>query len=112
MYPLPSFPYFSSKLSPQTWQVYPKAFLASWASLGLRSIRLCNRSLLASSKSMFSGSSPLGGWKTRSMVDRYAKFATENIAFAAARIEQGRDGGNVVELSRFSHVQKMQKASA
>jgi integrase len=28
----------------------------------------------------------LGGWKTRSMVDRYAKFATENLA-AAARIE-------------------------
>ena len=29
----------------------------------------------------------LGGWKTRSMVDRYAKFATENLAAAAARIE-------------------------
>lgn len=54
----------------------------------------------------------LGGWKTRSMVDRYAKFATENLAFAASRIEQGRDGGNVVELSRFCHVQKMKKASA
>ena len=34
----------------------------------------------------------LGGWKTRSMVDRYAKFATENLASAAARIEQGRQG--------------------
>ena len=29
----------------------------------------------------------LGGWKTRSMVDRYAKFATETLASAAARIE-------------------------
>jgi integrase len=29
----------------------------------------------------------LGGWKTRSMVDRYAKFATENLSAAAARIE-------------------------
>jgi len=29
----------------------------------------------------------LGGWKTRSMVDRYAKFAAENLATAAARIE-------------------------
>lgn len=29
----------------------------------------------------------LGGWKSRSMVDRYAKFATENLAAAAARIE-------------------------
>jgi len=54
----------------------------------------------------------LGGLKTRSMVDRYAKFATENLAFAASRIEQGKDGSNVVELSRFSHVQKMKKASA
>jgi integrase len=33
----------------------------------------------------------LGGWKTRSMVDRYAKFATENLVAAAARIES--DGG-------------------
>jgi hypothetical protein len=48
----------------------------------------------------------LGGWKTRSMVDRYAKFATENLAFAASRIERGRDGGNVVELLRFCHGQK------
>ncbi len=42
----------------------------------------------------------LGGWKTRSMVDRYAKFATDHLAVAAARIETGR-GGNVV---RFPHV--------
>ena len=47
----------------------------------------------------------LGGWKSRSMVDRYAKFATENLAKAAARIEENR-GGNVVEFSRFSHAQK------
>ena len=29
----------------------------------------------------------LGGWKSRVMVDRYAKFATENLSVAAARIE-------------------------
>ncbi len=34
------------------------------------------------------------------MVDRYAKFATENFSVAAARIEGQRDD-NVVELSRF-----------
>jgi hypothetical protein len=28
-----------------------------------------------------------GGWKTRSTVDCYAKFATENLVAAAARIE-------------------------
>ena len=41
----------------------------------------------------------LGGWKSQSMVDRYAKFATDNLAVAAARIESAR--GNVAEL-RFS----------
>jgi len=29
----------------------------------------------------------LGGWKSRVMVDRYAKFSTENLAIAATRIE-------------------------
>ena len=53
----------------------------------------------------------LGGWKTRSMVDRYAKYATENLAVAASRIENGR-GGNVVQMSRLRHVLEMKKASA
>ncbi len=44
----------------------------------------------------------LGGWKSRSMVDRYAKFATEHLAVAASRIESNRRG-NVLQLSRFSH---------
>jgi integrase len=48
----------------------------------------------------------LGGWKTRSMVDRYAKFATENLLSAASRIERGGNGRNVIALSRFSHGQK------
>jgi integrase len=46
----------------------------------------------------------LGGWKSRSMVDRYAKFATEHLAAAASRIETERVG-NVVNLSRFSHAE-------
>ena len=41
----------------------------------------------------------LGGWKSWNMVDRYAKFATENLAFAASRIESKRDS-KVVTLSR------------
>jgi len=42
----------------------------------------------------------LGGWKSRVMVDRYAKFATENLAIAASRIEadQGENGGNVLRF--------------
>jgi len=31
-----------------------------------------------------------GGWKSRVMVDRYAKFATGHLAAAAPRIERGR----------------------
>jgi integrase len=51
----------------------------------------------------------LGGWKSRVMVDRYAKFATEHLTVAAARIERGRDR-NVINLARFCHVQKKQRA--
>lgn len=32
----------------------------------------------------------LGGWKSRVMVDRYAKYATEHLSLAAARIERVR----------------------
>jgi integrase len=43
----------------------------------------------------------LGGWKSRVMVDRYAKYATEHLAVAATRIENGR-GGKVINLPTFS----------
>jgi integrase len=44
----------------------------------------------------------LGGWKSRVMVDRYAKFATENLSAAAARIESVGAGANVTDItSRF-----------
>ena len=52
----------------------------------------------------------LGGWKSRVMVDRYAKFATEHLAAAATRIERGRDR-NVIELARFCHVPGKQRAA-
>jgi integrase len=48
----------------------------------------------------------LGGWKSRSMVDRYAKFATEHLAVAATRIESGRKGNVVALPPRFPHVRK------
>lgn len=44
----------------------------------------------------------LGGWKSRQMVDRYAKFATENLLTAASRNECGA-GRDVTQLSRFRH---------
>jgi integrase len=44
----------------------------------------------------------LGGWKSRIMVDRYAKFATEHLAVAVARIESAH-GANVVNFPRIPH---------
>ena len=44
----------------------------------------------------------LGGWKSRAMVDRYAKFATDHLGAAAARIESKR-ARNVTVSSRFGH---------
>lgn len=51
----------------------------------------------------------LGGWKTRSMVDRYAKFATEHLTLAAARIES-RSGDNVVRFPHTSPTPKTKTA--
>lgn len=50
-----------------------------------------------------------GGWKTRSMMVRYAKFATENLLLAAPRIEQGK-GKNVGASLRWCHVRERKKA--
>ena len=46
----------------------------------------------------------LGGWKSREMVDRYAKYATTHLADAAMRIERGRveNVGNIVTFSSRS----------
>ncbi|HZQ75499.1 MAG TPA: site-specific integrase [Burkholderiales bacterium] len=55
----------------------------------------------------------LGGWKSRVMVDRYAKFATENLAGAASRIESAGDRENVIPLtSRFPHVADLKRTVA
>ncbi len=47
----------------------------------------------------------LGGWKSRVMVDPYAKFLTDNLRRAASRIESRTS--NVIEMSRFSHVPRV-----
>ena len=52
----------------------------------------------------------LGGWKSRVMVDRYTKYATEHLTVAAARIENGR-GGNVIHFPTFSSRSKEKRAS-
>ena len=42
----------------------------------------------------------LGGWKSSNMVDRYAKFATENLVFAASRIETEKDRKVIKDASQ------------
>ena len=54
----------------------------------------------------------LGGWKSRVMVDRYATFAMENLSVAAARIESGRGGENVVKLLCFPYGENNKKGLA
>ena len=53
----------------------------------------------------------LGGWKSRQMVDRYAKFATENLQVAAARIVQNADN-NVLPFVTFLSRPQKEKACA
>ena len=53
----------------------------------------------------------LGGWKSRVMVDRYAKFGSEHLATAASRIESRRKSENVVEFATFS-LRSSQKTKA
>lgn len=43
----------------------------------------------------------LGGWKSREMVDRYAKYATTHLAAAAMRIERIR-AENVSNIVTFA----------
>lgn len=52
----------------------------------------------------------LGGWKSRVMVDRYAKYATEHLSAAAARIENPR-GATVIPFVTNSPRQKQQRVS-
>jgi hypothetical protein len=47
----------------------------------------------------------------RVMVDRYAKFATEHLTAAAARIERGR-GRNVINLVRFCNIPRKRRVAA
>lgn len=95
---------------PIRWEVTNSAWHTALEKAGLNNFRFHDLRHTWASWHRQAGTScdelkELGGWKSRSMVDRYAKYATEHLAVAAARIENGK-GGNVVQFSRFCHAQK------
>lgn len=104
---------FTYRGKPITWEVTNSAWHTALAKAGIADFRFHDLRHTWASWHRQAGTScdelkELGGWKSRVMVDRYAKYATEHLAAAASRIESGC-GGNVVELSRFGHGQKQQR---
>lgn len=103
---------FTYKGEPIKFQVSNSAWLTALKKAGIEDFRFHDLRHTWASWHRQAGTScdelkDLGGWKSRQMVDRYAKYATEHLAAAAARIESpvGGDGGgssNVVPLPTFS----------
>jgi len=105
---------FTYRGEPIRWDVTNTAWQTALRKAGIRDFRFHDLRHTWASWHRQAGTScdelkDLGGWKSRSMVDRYAKFATENLAVAAARIES--ESANVENLSRSWHVQKDKRAS-
>ncbi|WP_155845414.1 site-specific integrase [Chitinilyticum aquatile] len=83
---------FTFKGEPIRWQLSNTAWLKALERAGITDFRFHDLRHTWASWHRQSGTScdelkDLGGWKSRSMVDRYAKFATEHLSAAAARIE-------------------------
>ena len=102
---------FTYQGEPWKWQISNTAWHTALKAAGIKDFRFHDLRHTWASWHRQAGTScdelkDLGGWKSRIMVDRYAKFSTENLLSAASRIERGGGGGrNVVDLSRFRHVQ-------
>jgi integrase len=97
---------------PIRWQVSNKAWRSSVTKAGIKDFRFHDLRHTWASWHRQTGTScdelkDLGGWKSRTMVDRYAKYATEHLSAAAKRIEScakgsgGNGGGNVVQFPTF-----------
>jgi integrase len=99
---------FTYRGKPVRWELTNTAWVNATRRAGLTNVRFHDLRHTWASWHRQSGTScdelkELGGWKSRSMVDRYAKFATENLEVAAARIERVRDR-TWGSTSRFPHV--------
>lgn len=104
---------FTFKGSPIRWGVSNSAWLTALRKADIQDFRFHDLRHTWASWHRQAGTTcdelkDLGGWKSRQMVDRYAKFATEQLTVAAARIESHpegsgeNDGGNVVQFPTFS----------
>ena len=107
---------FTYRGEPIGWQLTNSAWHTALAKAGIRDFRFHDLRHTWASWHRQAGTScdelkDLGGWKSRQMVDRYAKFATEQLAHAASRIERTR-GQNVVELVTFSSRPETERARA
>lgn len=106
---------FTFRGKPISWQVTNTAWLSALQRAGIEDLRFHDLRHTWASWHRQAGTScdelkDLGGWKSRQMVDRYAKFATDNLRAAAARIERSPRDENVIELTRFCHGQNAKRA--
>lgn len=97
---------FTYQGRPIAWEMTNSAWHTALRKTGIRDFRFHDLRHTWASWHRQAGTScdelkDLGGWKSRVMVDRYAKYATEHLAAAAARIEGGR-GGEVIRFPTFS----------
>ena len=86
---------FTYEGQPIRWQITNTAWLTALKRAGIKDLRFHDLRHTWASWHRQVGTScdelkDLGGWKSRQMVDRYAKFATENLLSAASRIESSR----------------------
>jgi integrase len=107
---------FSYHGKPITWEITNSAWHTAIAKAGIEDFRFHDLRHTWASWHRQAGTScdelkDLGGWKSRVMVDRYAKFATENLTVAAARIERERTG-NVIQFSTISPRSEIEKLRA
>lgn len=102
---------FTYQGEPIRWQITNTAWHTALATASIEDFRFHDLRHTWASWHRQAGTScdelkDLGGWKSRIMVDRYAKFSTENLLSAASRIERGGSGRNVIALSHSWHSQK------
>ncbi len=100
---------FTHQGEPIRWQLSNTGWLGALKRAGITDFRFHDLRHTWASWHRQAGTScdelkDLGGWKSRTMVDRYAKFATENLLSAASRIERGGVGHGVTEATRLRHV--------